>query len=791
MRMGNTPGQTCHRGIRLWSGICLAVVTALGVQSQETGSLHGRLVGADTEEPLPGAVVSVVGTGLGTWADEDGAYRIDGVPPGPRTVEATHVGYQTTRREVTIAAGGDAVLDLVLPPQAIHLSAVTVTPSHFAIMGSESHTRQILTEKQIQDIPHLGEDIFRAVTRLPGVSGSDFSAKFTVRGGEQDEVLVLLDGVQLYEPFHLRDIDGGALSIVDVVAIEGIDLLTGAYPAEYGDRTSGVFNIRSRTPELGHRRIALGLSFMNARAMSEGTFERGSWLVSARRGYLDVVMRLMNEDEAIDPAYYDALAKVEYELTDRHQVSAHLLHAGDRFDLVEDDDDESDTSYGNSYVWLNLVSALSPRITARTTLSVGRVASDRDGSGVMDDRVTPDFKIHDRRRFYSLGVRQDWDWERSERHYLKWGVDAKGLRAEYDYLSTDTDPFWPEGQGLVWRTDTTAVTRDPGGHSLGAYAADRFRLWEGVTAEVGLRYDRASHTGDDVLSPRLNLAYLPDRTTALRAGWGRYYQSQGIHQMAVHDGDSTFFGAERAEHWVMGLERYLDDQTQVRVEVYWKKLVDQRLAYRNIRHDIEMFPELIDDRVRLDLQSTRSQGLELYVKRDSGGRLTWWASYAWAQVRERVASVESQYGRLPLGRRLPGLYDQRHTLYLDVNYRPSPRWHLNLAWQYRTGWPYTDVILKQDTGPDGDYYWTEWGPAQAARFPAFHRLDLRLSRRFRTKSGEVAAFLELVNLYNRGNVQTYSYWWIDDGEGGYYLKKVPDYWFRLLPSLGVSWSWGS
>jgi len=272
---------------------------------------------------------------------------------------------------------------------------------------------------------------------------------------------------------------------------------------------------------------------------------------------------------------------------------------------------------------------------------------------------------------------------------------------------------------------------------------------------------------------------------------GIYHQSQGIQQMAVHDGDSTFFPAERAEHRVASLERYLDRDTQARVEVYWKKLTDQRAVYRNIGRDIELYPELIDDRIRVDVESTTARGLEVYLKRDTGGRLTWWASYAWARVRERVRRVESQSGSLSLERTLPGLYDQRHTAYLDVNYRPSPRWHLCLAWQYRNGWPYSDLFPRSDRGPQGDYYWTEWGAPQAARFPAFHRLDLRVNRRFTTSRGEVTAYFELVNVYNQGNVQTYNYWWRGDGDGGYYLKKDPDYWFRLLPSVGVSWSWGS
>ena len=137
--------------------------------------------------------------------------------------------------------------------------------------------------EEVETIPQFGEDIFRAVTRLPGITGDDFSAKFTVRGGENDQVLVRVDGVELYDPFHLMDIGGGALSIIDVGLIEGVDLLTGGYPAEYGDKLSGVFDVRTRTPQPGRTHAAVGLSMMNARALIEGGSERSSWLVSARR----------------------------------------------------------------------------------------------------------------------------------------------------------------------------------------------------------------------------------------------------------------------------------------------------------------------------------------------------------------------------------------------------------------------------------------------------------------------------------------------------------------------------
>lgn len=175
-----------------------------------------------------------------------------------------------------------------LTPKPILLKEITVTPGQFSIMGETPTVRQTLTQQDFQTVK-FGEDIYRAITRLPGISASDFSAKFTVRGGENKEILVLMDGQELYEPFHLKDIEGGALSIIDVEAVRGIDLLTGGFPAEYGNRMSGVFNIRTTRPSEGMKRTSLGISLMNARFMSEGTFDsnRGSWLFSVRRGYLD------------------------------------------------------------------------------------------------------------------------------------------------------------------------------------------------------------------------------------------------------------------------------------------------------------------------------------------------------------------------------------------------------------------------------------------------------------------------------------------------------------------------
>jgi len=746
---------------------------------------------AGTGDPLMGAVIALIGTSMGTVADSAGNYSLDGLEPGIYSLECSYIGFETKRIEnVNVREGTVVDLDIELVEQPIRLSAMTVTPGRFAIMGKDPDIRQALTHEEIQTIPQFGEDIYRAVTRLPGISSNDFSAKFTVRGGEHDEVLVLLDGLELYDPFHLKDINGGALSIVDVVAIEGIDLLTGGFPAEYGDRTSGVFNIRSTTAEVGQKRHSLGISFMNARMMSEGTFEKGSWLFSARRGYLDLVLRLMDEDEDISPTYYDVLGKIEYQLDPKHRLSAHFLHADDHFEFIEDDDDEDETGYDNTYGWLNLKSFFRPGLFAQTVLAVGKVSHDRRGVAVTDDRQRLDFAVSDQRDFTFVSLKQDWSWEFSDRHYLKWGMDLKRQNASYDYFSTNNRYFWISPGVSRARIDTIAVDMKPSGSKLGFYAADRFRITRPLTAEIGVRYDRASHSDDQLLSPRFNVVYAVGENTSVRGGWGRFYQNEGIHEINVQDGEDTFSSAELAQHWVMGLEHHFRSDVHLRVEGYYKDISGQGPTYRNWLNELEVFPELQYDRVQAFLEGTVAKGIEVYLKRDTGGKFTWWASYALAQVEEEVSHFVSDEKAIPFDDRTPGLSDQRHTFYLDVNYRPTAKWRLNTAWQYRSGWPYTERVLRTETQENGGTnYYTEMGEPYGRRYPAFHRIDLRLNRHFDFSKGRISAFIEVVNLYNRDNVRTYEYSFLCNDLEGCRLEKEPEYWFRLLPSVGVNWSW--
>jgi hypothetical protein len=790
-----------HKNITIMTS--LAIVAALILISPtivfgnpNTGQIRGVILDAENNEPIPGVTVLLVNEYAGTFSDEEGRFSLSKLSPGMHSLQISSIGYEAQKLDsVIVDDTGAAEISVKLIPQAIPLKSITVTPGRFSIMGSEAVAQQTLTQQEISTMPQLGDDFFRAVTRLPGMTSNDFSAKFTVRGGEYDEVLVMLDGLQIYEPFHFKDIDGGVMSIIDVAAVESIDLMTGGFPARYGDKMSAAFKIKSRQVPPDENRISVGLSFINARALAEGKFHqnRGSWLVSARRGYIDYLLKLSGADDNIKPTYYDIFSKLQYQLSEKHSLAAHILHAGDDLRFIADDEDTGDsliTDYGNSYAWLTMWSEFTRNLFAQTVVSVGKVKHNRYGHD--QDGPRPMFIAKDFEDFQFIGLKSDWEYEYSNMLILKAGSEIQRRKATYDYLNQDffydyitsPDSSYIELAGI----DSTDIPLEKSGTKLSGYLSGRFRVAEPLVAEIGLRYDHVSYSRDDDLSPRINFAYNFNDKTVLCVGWGYYYQSQGIDEIAIGDGETDFSPSQRAELRVAGIEHEFEDRIRFRIEVYDKLYTNLRPAYRNTFDAIAAFPELEDDRTKIYRKNAKSRGIEFYLKKDTGGKITWWASYAYAKVIENVdriyfpdEDVTAYYNIV-----IPTPQDQRHTFYLDIHYRPTTRWRISTALQYHSGWPFTDAHLASQITPEGTNYWVQGGEQWGARHDEYQRFDLRINRYFPLSKGRITAFIEVLNVLDRKNVRAYQYG-LRYYNGQYHVRKEPEHWFGRIPSFGISY----
>ncbi|NBQ44017.1 MAG: hypothetical protein EBU23_16520 [Mycobacteriaceae bacterium] len=242
-------------------------------------------------------------------------------------------------------------------------------------------------------------------------------------------------------------------------------------------------------------------------------------------------------------------------------------------------------------------------------------------------------------------------------------------------------------------------------------------------------------------------------------------------------GETTFSRSEQAEHRVIGLELPLFHSIGLRVEAYERRITHVRPRYENLDNAYDLFPEAQDDRVRLAPESGRARGAEFLLNGHVSNRLTWNLTYALARAEERLG-----------GRWVPRARDQRHTFGFDTTYSPSAVWQFSAAWSFHTGNPTTDVLYSLATLTNNRHVLVSTnGPAYGLRLPDYHRLDARVTRRFHSKRGEIRAFLDFFNLYDRTNLIGYDHNVVVNGttvsDTKTARKQLP-----FFPSIGAEWS---
>jgi hypothetical protein len=590
------------------------------------------------------------------------------------------------------------------------------------------------------------------VNRLPGVASSDFSSNFSVRGGAGEELYATLDGLELVEPFHLKDF-GGGLSILDAASIGSVELTTGGFSSEYGDRLTGDFTMRSIEPRSDRTRTSVGLSLMNARIQSQGGFAagRGGWLVSLRRGYLDIALRLAESGDSLKPRYYDAFGKVEYDLPGGGRVAAHVLYAGDNLTYRDIPDPNINSRYNSGYAWLTWDDRFGARFRQQTVLSFGTHGWRRLGDGHTRAGILWTV-IDDDRTYASANLRQDWSFDIGRRALLKWGVEAKRESADYDYFRWVRDSIRGDGtpgREVLTVYDTVSVDYKPSGNRIGAYVSQRLRPADAFTVELGLRYDRASYASDNLLAPRVNASWEVVKGTTIRGAWGRYSQAQAPFAVQVPDGIGAIADAERAEQRVLGVEQLLPGGLLARVEGYQRRMTQVTPRYVSVLGGLDVFPEIAWDRVLITPTRADARGLEAMLSRD-GATNDWSLSYAAARAVDRVG-----------GRWVPRQMDQRHTVHGDWAIHPaSNSWRLSIAQLWHSGWPYTPQHIALDTianTPTQFRLLWRWIPLDigSGRLPSYHRTDVRWTRYFDTRNGRISVFAEVFNLFDTKNLRAY------------------------------------
>ncbi len=738
---------------------------------REPLSLVGRVLSVARHAPIAGAAVRVSETGHAATTDAYGVFELRDIPPGryELTVEARGFWPATIPR-VRVTSRGGRPLGVELQAQPAFVTEVVVTPGRHSLVRHEQASSHTVTGDDVLLAPTLGGDISRSIELLPGVAAPDNSAAFHMRGSLARDVSLVLDGLELYDPFHLESLQS-PFSLVDGNVVDRVDFFGGGFTAELGDRHGGFVDISTVVPgETAGGEIEIGTS--NSRASYRGptTGQLGSWLFSLRGWYPDAVLASteLGGGENLDPQLVDLYAKAAFHLSPRTLLFAHSLMAYDRlkFDESGEDVNESvDVRTRDAYAWVRLLTSWAEHSTSETLLSGGRIERRRDGVSSVE---TGPLAVDDDRDVDFFGLEHDSTWQLAEAHVLKSGVNVRWLRANYHYTrGVPEDP-----------TPRSAIRIDPQGTSVGAYAAYRARVSESFATELGLRWDRQSYTNDDQVGPRLNASWQTGRRSELRLALGRFNQSQRIHELHVEDDETEFGRAEVAEQAELSFQQGFRRGLRIRIDAYLRKLSQLRPRYENLFEPIELFPETTEDRVMISAPEARLRGLEFLMRWESSAPVFWWASYA-------LSSADDLEG----GRHVPRSWDQTHAGRFLVGYRRDDRWSVVLSGSAHTGWPTTPVSAQLVTLPDGS---TEVEPIVGSRnsdrFPYYARLDFKARRSFALPRGSLWLTLEIVNLTDRENaccVDEFSF--EPQRDGTVDVERELDSWLGFAPSFSVLW----
>jgi hypothetical protein len=682
-----------------------------------------------TGAPLEKVLVVVEDLGKSVLTDADGRFQLDGLATGPHRLYVSVVGYSLFRRDVT--AGGPPLTVRLNEGTTAYTETVTVTPDVFRAPPDPVPSAQVLGSAELQNLRGvLADDPLRAVQVLPGVAtGDDLRSEFTVRGSDFRHLTVTVDGfASSYLVHTVRGVEDrgptGSVAMINSDVLEDVTLLNGGYAQRYGGHTGAEVDFRLRDGSRERRIFHVAVSGTNASAVAEGPIgrrQRGSWLISGRQSYLDLIIPHLTY-QAVSFGFADAQAKVTYDLSPRQRLDLTALAGHSRFenDPVEREIDDLHVGLNASVVGVAGWRFMLPRLI----LSQRLLAADNH----FRNQNTASVEL-DNGRDRQLAYRADATV--SAKPSLE--LSAGGVAERRDD-SRVRRRLSANRLALVQLDDYTADALLAGG-----YASVKWTPFSRLTIAPGIRADRWSLTAQSTASPWVQSEWRATAGLKVRAGAGRYQQFADFDTVLGVSG-GIGLRPERADQYDIGVEQRLGGTLRVSATLYDR---EERGMLRRPGDETRVVGSLVVRALASTQYENRldgfARGVELMVQRATSGRgVSGWFSYAFGRNRYRdTVSGESFWGDA----------DQRHTMNAYALYRRSERASFVAKLRLGSNFPIPGYYAERD----GSYVVTN--VRNTARLPLYSRLDLRANRAYNWSHRRLTLFAEVINVLNRSNVR--------------------------------------
>ncbi|HPI53056.1 MAG TPA: TonB-dependent receptor [Chitinophagaceae bacterium] len=759
--------------------LTLLLATAFTTQAQQKHSISGTIKDKKNGEDLIGATISVTQLkGTGTRSNTYGFYSLT-LPQGNYELKVSAIGFTT--QYISIELNKDIQQDIQLESVSSNLKEVKVKATRKdqnvtdAQMGM---TKLNMTE--INKIPVLmGErDVIKTMTLLPGIkSAGEGNTGFNVRGGASDQNLILLDEAPVYNASHLL----GFFSTFNSDAIKDVQIYKGGMPAEYGGRLSSVLDIKMKEGNDKNYSVSGGLGLISSRLNIEGPIvkEKGSFIITGRRTYVDQFLKLSNKYKDNKLYFYDVNAKANYRINKNNRIFLSGYFGRDKIGVGN----AFGIDWGNATGTARWNHVFNSKWFSNTSL----IYSNYDYK-ISIKSGTTDFDITS--RIKDINFKHEFNFFPNPKNSIKIGINS---------IYHTVVPGQVDSKGTTGINDVKLQDRYAWENAI--YASNEWKPSEKLSIIYGLRltsfsalgkgdfysYDSSGNvtatktygSGEFVktyvnLEPRISASYLLGTSNSVKAAYARNVQNLHLISNSTTTSPTDLWVTsnnnikpEISDQVSAGyFQNFDDNKYELGVEAYYKTMQNQ-IDYKNGANT------QANDKIEGELLSGkgRAYGIELLLRKKTG-RFTGWAGYTLSRTERKINQINN-------GNWYAARQDRTHDVSLVGMYDLTKRWTISGTWVYNTG--------NAVTFPSGKYtidnqVFFSYTDRNAYRMPAYHRLDIGATyTKKRSDRRESSWSFSVYNAYGRQNA--YSIDFEEDPNDASKTRAVQTSLFRWVPSI--------
>lgn len=739
--------------------------------TQQKGNLTGEVSDKNTQSFIEGVTVKVIGTELGTVTNKEGSFEIKNIPVGTYEIKFSDISYNTYI-ESNVVILSDKTTSLQVGLQNVTTEEVIVEASRFQKPTDATTSYKSLTFEELRRSPGGFEDIGRVIQTLPGVAlGSDGRNDINVRGGSPSENLFIVDGFEVNNINHFgtQGATGGPISVVNLDFVKEVSFLTGGFSARYGDKLSSVVDIKLRDGNYDRFYGKINLSGTGFGANIEGPLplkNKGSWILSARRSYLDLVFNAAGF--SFVPEYTDFQAKLHYHINDKNFLTINSFGA---IDKVRFNNSTEENKQDNERILTNNQNSYSMGIGLKTLLtknSFSEVTLSRNFTNYFFSKRDSDFKETFRNKSKEGDIQLQADYSlKAGSSFITIGLGAKTVKIDYDInKAADTLDYTDPVTGNRIVIPSVTVLENRRTYKAFAYAEIVQSFLSRIKLTLGLRYDYFDLINTKhYISPRASLAFALTKKLNLNLSYGIFYQSPSYIWIAAAPQNLNLKDI-RADHYIAGVEYLFDESTRMTLEFYHKNYrnypVSTLRPYIILANNGGFETENSFGLESLTSSGTgRANGVELFIQKTLTKSLYGTISLSLNDVKYKAYDgIERRSD-----------FDNKYVIIISGGYKIGADWEFSAKFRAAGGRPYSPI-----NPMNGEIDYANYN---SLTLPMYHRLDIRAEKRWFFSKWTLTTYIDIQNIYNRQNV--YEYRW-----DKFKREIVTSRNIGILPSLGIS-----